>query len=282
MVTARYKNGTAAVYGSVEDALLQTAHDRSYPGHVNPAYIVEGDHSETHSEWEQTDDGLVHPKHELQVIHGLDDMEGIECNCLLCDFHRQTAGKEVRPQERAELWDNLFGLQYGESIEPYKLAPIRGGSVPGAGFAVTSTAVGLTAATAKSVVGVVAGANTPPDFIEFSGSGDAASGNLLIELVHGTNASAGTSTPFTPVQTRGPTQTLSSTAAVTYSAEPTVLTVTRRWRFPWPGGPFVLQFPLGREPNAVITAATIGKFLGLRATSTVTVTNSDWYVEIEE
>jgi hypothetical protein len=279
-VTARYENKTAAVFETQEQALLQLAHDRSYPGHVSPAYVVDGDHSETHTTWVE-ESGVVAPRHEVSVLHGPGDLRDLECKCLLCQFHHGSQGKNI--MERNELWLHLFGYRPQDGASPSPpMAPLGGGSVPSGGFAVTSTAVALTAATAKSVIGIVAGANVPPSFIELAASGDATSGNLLVEICHGTNAGSGTSTSFTPVQTRGVSQTILSAASITYTAEPTVLTVTRRWRYPWPGGPFVLQFPLGRESNAVITASTVGKFLGLRATSTVAVTNSDWYVEIEE
>jgi hypothetical protein len=276
--TVRYENGTAAVFAGVDDALLQAAHDRSWPGHLNPLFIAEGDHSETHAAWEVDKRGLVLPKQEVDVVHGLADMRDIKCQCKLCQYHH---AKGMKDEDRTRLYQEAFGYN-PDGIQ----APIlKGGAVPGAGFSITTTAIALSAATAKSVIGVVAGGNVPPDFIEFAGGGDASSGNLLIEITHGTNASnpPGTfSTIATPVQTRGPTQTPTSTAGITWTTEPTVLTVTRRWRFPWPGGPWLMQFPLGREPNAVITTSAVGKFLGIRATSTVAVTNSDWYVEIEE
>jgi hypothetical protein len=150
---------------------------------------------------------------------------------------------------------------------------------------VTFTAQALTAATAKTSIGVLSGGNTPVDIVEFAIMGDATSGNLLIELVYGTNASEppGTgSTSFTPLQIRGPTQTINATAGITWTSEPTVLTVVKRWRMAWPGGPFVLQAPLGRETNSITAASTSGKFLGIRLTSSVNVTNSDGYLEIEE
>jgi hypothetical protein len=279
-VTVRYANKTAAVFASDDQAMLQAAHDRSYPGHVDPAYVIAGDHSETHSQWTE-EHGIVSPSHELEVLHGISDIKDLACQCLLCQFHAGSQGKNI--MERNALWLHLFGFRPqdgGAPVDP--MAPLGGASVPSGGFGITSTAVALSASTAKTMIGVTAGANVPPSYIELGSSGDATSGNLLVEVVHGTGAGAGTATAFTPVQTRGPSQTILSTCDISYTAEPTVLTVTRRWRYPWPGGPFVLQFPLGREANAVITSSTVGKFLGIRATSTVAVTNSDWYVEIEE
>jgi hypothetical protein len=284
LVTVRYANKTAAVFASMSEALLQAAHDRSYPGHVDPAYIVDGDHSQVHVTWPERPFGpamIVAEEQEVRVLANPADMLDLNCKCLLCQFHAGSQGKNI--MERNALWLHLFGFRPQDGGPPSDpMAPLGGASVPSGGFGITSTAVALSASTAKTMIGVTAGANVPPSYIELGASGDATSGNLLVEVVHGTGAGAGTATAFTPVQTRGPSQTILSTCDISYTAEPTVLTVTRRWRYPWPGGPFVLQFPLGREANAVITSSTVGKFLGIRATSTVAVTNSDWYVEIEE
>jgi len=179
-------------------------------------------------------------------------------------------------------------LKPRELLERYgKLPPIEGGSTPGSGYTVTWTAQTLTSATARTMVGLATGANTPLQLVEFSLSGDATSGTLLIELVYGTNATnpPGTnSVSFTPLQMRGPVQTMVSTAAVAWTAgnEPTVLTALKRWRFPWPGGPFTLQSPLGREANSIPTTATSGKFIGFRLTSSQAVSNCDGYLEFEE
>lgn len=169
-----------------------------------------------------------------------------------------------------------------------KLPPIAGKGVPGAGYTVTWTAQALTAATARTIAAVLTGANSPVDLPEFSVSGDATSGNLLIELVYctaATNSTIGTNnTTFTPLQFRGPTQTFSSTAGIAWTAgnEPTVETVIKRWRYAWPGGPIIIQSPLGRELNSIPTAATSGKMIGFRLTSSTSVTNCDGYLEVEE
>lgn len=193
-----------------------------------------------------------------------------------------------RPAERvlrgSDALSRMAEWRIGRHTHEYGLPPIGGGSSPPAGFTVTSTAIALSAATAKTVLGVLSGANSPVDVVEFAVSGDATSGNILVELVFGTNASnaPGTnSTSFTPLQIRGRAQTINATAGITWTAEPTVLTVVKRWRMPWPSGPFVIQFPLGREPNSIVAASTSGKFVGWRLTSSVTA-NVDQYAEIEE
>lgn len=297
-VTLRYRDGSGALYDSPENALAQARHDLSFPTHLDPHEIVDGDFSEhlaVHS------DGLG-------KLPGSKVLAGTfePCDCALCEFQREAPTlhhedravfdqllaarvilkRDLSKDEREEL-ERLLGstarvAQRLRDARAGGLPPIAGGSVPAAGFTITWTAVGLTAATAKTLAGVISSANTPVDFAEIAVGGDGASGNLLVEMVYGTNAGAGTSTPFTPLQFRGRAQTIAASGSITYSAEPTVLTVIKRWRFPWPGGPFILQSPLGRELNSITAAATSGKFSGVRCTSSATVTNSDGYAEIEE
>jgi hypothetical protein len=66
-----------------------------------------------------------------------------------------------------------------------------------------------------------------------------------------------------------------------YSAEPTVLTVLKHWRFPAPG-PFVIQFPLGREPESLVSGATKYKALGIRLTADTGTPAADAYLEWQE
>lgn len=296
--TLRYKDGSGAVYATPEEALAQARHDLSFPTHLDPHEILEGDVSER-----------LAPH--VDGLRKLDRGKILEakfepCECHLCEFQREAPSlhhedravfdellaarvileRDLSKDERDEL-ERLLGssarmAQRLRDARAGGLPPIAGGSVPAAGFTITWTAVGLTGAAAKTLAGVVSSANTPVDFAEIGVGGDGASGNVLVEMVYGTNAGAGTSTPFTPLQFRGRAQTIAAAGSITYTAEPTVLTVIKRWRFPWPGGPFVLQSPLGRELNSITAASTAGKFAGVRCTSSVTVTNSDGYAEIEE
>lgn len=302
-VTLRYADGSGAVHRSAEDALAQARHDLSFPTHLDPHEIVDGDVSDLLDGHRAT--GATGPRalpERARVLERRFD----PCACHLCEFQREAPTlhhedravfdellaarvileRDLTADERGEL-ERLLGssARVAQRLRDARAGgtpPIAGGSVPAAGFTITWTAVGLTAATAKTVAGVISSANTPVDFAEVAVGGDGASGNLLVEMVYGTNAGAGTSTPFTPLQFRGRAQTIAAAGSITYSAEPTVLTVIKRWRFPWPGGPFVLQSPLGRELNSITAAATSGKFAGVRCTSSATVTNSDGYAEIEE
>lgn len=175
-------------------------------------------------------------------------------------------------------------LRFGRAgCEQRGLLPkIAGGSVPGGGYALNVAAVAMTAATAKTVMAFTTGANTPVEIVELGVSSDGTAGNVLAELCYSTAAGAGTTgTAPTTTLIRGPAQTLQSTVTGNYSAEPTVLVRIKAWRFALPGGPLVIQFPLGREPNSVITAATSGKQICLRVTSS-TASNVDAYMEIEE
>lgn len=159
-------------------------------------------------------------------------------------------------------------------------------SVPGAGFTIPWGGVSLSANTAKTVAGVAAGANKPITIVEICVDCDATSGNMLVELVYGTNVTnpPGTNSASAgALQVRGVPSTFEGSMATTWSSEPTVLTVVKKLgRLALPSGPLVIQYPLGREPNGTPTAATSGKFIGIRCTSTVIVTNCDGHIEVEE
>lgn len=153
---------------------------------------------------------------------------------------------------------------------------------PGAGYSVVWGGVALTAATAKTVGAILAGSSKPPTITEITVSSDGTSGNLLVELIFGDNTTAGTSTSFTPLQIRGQSETALATAAITYTAEPTTLTVVKKLaRLPMPTGPLIIQYPLGREPTGVIAASTSGKLIGIRCTASVGC-NVDGHIEFEE
>jgi hypothetical protein len=149
-----------------------------------------------------------------------------------------------------------------------------------AGYVVETTGdVALSAATAKTILSVICAANAPLRITELGVSFDGVSGAaepVTVELCSSTQATAGTSTSQTPVQCRGPTRTVQAGGARNYSAEPTVLTVIRRWLV-HPQTGLVLQFPLGREPEQVVTADA----LCIRCTAPAAV-NAQAYLEFEE
>jgi len=140
--------------------------------------------------------------------------------------------------------------------------------------------VALVAATAKTIVNWINGANALVRAIELAVSFDGTSSTaepVTVELCSSTQATGGTSTTHTIVQTGGPTRTPEGSAERAYSIEPTVLTVLKRWLVRADGGLLVLPFPLGREPEQVVTADG----LCIRCTAPAAV-NCQAYLEVEE
>jgi hypothetical protein len=146
----------------------------------------------------------------------------------------------------------------------------------------TAGAIALTAATAKTILNVISGANAVHRLVEFSVSFDGVTPTavpVLVELCYSTQATAGTPTggTFTPTQARGPTRTPQALGSRNYTAEPTVLTTWKRWLVPAFNGLLVMQFPLGREPEQIVTADG----MLLRCTAPAGV-NCQGYLEFEE
>ena len=143
----------------------------------------------------------------------------------------------------------------------------------------TNGDIALTAATAKTVMNIINGSNGLIRIIEFGLSFDGVSSTaepVTVELCNSTQGAAGTGTSHTILQTGGPTRTVQATALRNYSAEPTTLTVLKRWLV-HPQAGIVMQFPLGREPEQVTTADG----LCLRVTAPATL-NCQGYIEFEE
>jgi len=164
--------------------------------------------------------------------------------------------------------------------------------IPGNAYTVSTgtSAIALSAATAKTVAYINAAAANQPSIVEFSVSFDGVTASAvpaLIEIVYGTKASNSTpgtgSTSFTPLQVRGwPAQTSAQTAANNCSSEPTVLTAVKQWLLTPNGGLLVIQSPLGREPTAVASGTSLsGNQVGLRVTAPAVV-NTRGYIEYEE
>jgi len=139
--------------------------------------------------------------------------------------------------------------------------------------------IALVAATAKTILNWISGANALSRIVELAVSFDgvaAANEPVTVELCKSTQATAGTSTAHTIAQSGGPTRTVEGTAARNYTAEPTVLTVLKRWLV-HPQTGIVIQFPLGREFEQITTADGIA----LRCTAPDAV-NVQAYMEAEE
>lgn len=144
----------------------------------------------------------------------------------------------------------------------------------------TNGDIALSAATAKTIMSVITASNSLTRLTELSVSFDGTSATavpVMVELCYSTQAGAGTSTSHTSAQTGGPTRTVQGTAARNYTAEPTTLTVWKRWKIRADGGLLLLQFPLGREPEQVVTADA----MCVRVTAAATV-NVQGYMEYEE
>lgn len=120
-------------------------------------------------------------------------------------------------------------------------------------------AVALTAATAKSVVGVKAHANSGIMVCGFTISfadTNAAEVPALVELLYATfatNAPGTNSTSTTPRQIFGRSLTAGFTSGKTWTTEPTALTLAFPEFVLTPnGGTFVYNFPLGTEPDSAL------------------------------
>lgn len=161
---------------------------------------------------------------------------------------------------------------------------------PGSAWAVmtggtaTAGAIALTAATAKTVLMLIAGTSDQPILTETQVSFDGITATavpVLVEFISSTQAGAGTTTAATPKQVRGWTiQVPQTTAAINYTVEPTVVEVYRKIFVSPNGGVFALQEPLGREPTGVVTASTQFKGQGIRLTAPAAVnTHADQQFE---
>lgn len=147
-------------------------------------------------------------------------------------------------------------------------------------YSVETTAdVALTAATAKTVLQVINSSAGIIKITEIGVSFDGVSSTAepaTVELCSSTQATAGTTTSQTPLQVSGATRTVQATGARNYTAEPTVLTVLKRWLV-HPQTGICIQFPLGREPQQ----NTGSDALGIRVTAPATL-NCQAYIEFTE
>ncbi len=134
-------------------------------------------------------------------------------------------------------------------------------------YNVTTGAVALVAATAKTVIELVTTATVTADLVQASVSFDAstAAAGVVVELCRGTTT--GTGTAATPVRYNGAAQMMAAavTAKTNDTAEPATLTVIESYYVPNTAGQF-WQLPLGRE--LVIPPSTL---LSLRVTSAAAV-----------
>lgn len=154
------------------------------------------------------------------------------------------------------------------------------------GYAVgTSSAVALTAATAKTALMVITPAQFGACLVHFGISFDgvtATDASVFWEIVRSTNAT--NSTPGTNnttetaniVQVRGRSITTGFTAFSASTSEPTVLTRIRSDLLTPNGGTLEYDFPLGRECEIDVSAG-----IGIRLTAPTSAVNARCWAEFE-
>ncbi|MFI7691795.1 hypothetical protein ACIBQ6_22190 [Nonomuraea sp. NPDC049655] len=139
----------------------------------------------------------------------------------------------------------------------------------------TEGAVALSAATAKTILGVKSGATTANhgvDWISYSVGFDGVSAGavpVLIELcacTFGANPPGTNSTSVTIMQTRGRAASTGFSAAKTWTTEPTTITVFKSFLLTPNGGTILYDWPLGTSPDS-----PLGEGFAIRCTAPATV-----------
>jgi hypothetical protein len=137
-------------------------------------------------------------------------------------------------------------------------------------------AVALAAATAKTVLSVIAPAQFGVDLIKYRISFDGVTASavpVLVELV--TWTTDGTGTSGTIVQVYGRSITAGFTTKYNYSVEPTTPTLVERYSITPNGGTVLYDFPLGTSPDTAVS-----NLIGIRCTAPAAVNvNATMWVE---
>lgn len=137
---------------------------------------------------------------------------------------------------------------------------------------VTGGAVSLSAATAKSILGVKAPSGNGVDLKKFRVGFDGVTASavpVLVELCYctfGANSPGTNSTSVTPAQIYGRAITVGATAAKTWTTEPTTITVFDEWLLTPNGGLVLYDFPLGDTPDSAVSEGFV-----IRCTAPATV-----------
>lgn len=119
-------------------------------------------------------------------------------------------------------------------------------------------AVALSAATAKTVIGAKAHANSGLLLLEYWVSFDGVTASAIpvfVEVVYctfGANPPGTNSTSVTPAQRSGRVLTAGFTAGKTWTTEPTTITVLRTHDLTPNGGVVGFNYPLGTEPDTAL------------------------------
>lgn len=129
----------------------------------------------------------------------------------------------------------------------------------------TAGAQALGAGVPETILSIVAPVGLVYRLAEFSVSFDgitAAAVPVLVELMASTQATTGSSTAHTPLQTEGAVVAVVATAARGFTVEPTVLSVLKPWLVDPNKGILIVQNPLVREfqrnatPRAMVLRCT--------------------------
>lgn len=124
--------------------------------------------------------------------------------------------------------------------------------------AVTGGAVALAAATAKTILGWKAHANSSLLLVAYEVSFDGVTASavpVLVEICYttwATNSPGTASTSVTPVQKSGRVLTVGATAGKTWTTEPTAHTILSEKLLTPNGGVIVFNYPLGTEPDCAL------------------------------
>lgn len=150
-------------------------------------------------------------------------------------------------------------------------------------FAIVSGgAIGLTAATAKTVAGIKAATNDIITLVKVEVSFDGVTASavpVLIEVgtsTFATNAPGTASTSVTPASTRGRQATAMATAAKTWTTEPTVMVVLEEFLLTPNGGTYIADGVPAREIESPISG---GLVVRLTAPAAVNVRFCVWFAE---
>ena len=136
-------------------------------------------------------------------------------------------------------------------------------------------AVALVAATAKTVLSVIAPAQFGVDLRKYRIGFDGVTASaipVVVEIVSWTTD--GTATGGTVVQTSGRSITAGFTTKYNYSVEPTTATLIDRFTLTPNGGTVIYDFPYGDSPDTAVS-----NLIGLRCTApaAVNVNATMWF-----
>jgi hypothetical protein len=130
--------------------------------------------------------------------------------------------------------------------------------MPAPRYGLAAPSVSLTGATAKTVIGAKAHANSGLLLLGYSLGFDGVSASAvpgLVEICYctwATNSPGTASTSITPAQTLGRTLTAGFTAGYNWTTEPTALTVLRRYNTSPNSATILWEWPLGTEPDCAL------------------------------